>query len=112
MKQADTQQMKERLLEMKSELQALDRTSGEDTKPVELDQTRVGRLSRMDAMQAQEMAQASARRRRELLARIEGALRRMEAGEYGHCFVCGEEIHVRRLFADPTTTRCKSCVDE
>jgi len=78
---------------------------------VELDQASVGRLSRMDAMQAQQMARDSEERRRQRLLRIEGALRRMESGDYGYCFVCGEEIDVRRLHADPSHTRCIKCVD-
>ncbi|MDP7640863.1 MAG: TraR/DksA family transcriptional regulator, partial [Alphaproteobacteria bacterium] len=40
-------------------------------KPVELDQTRVGRLSRMDALQGQAMAQETARRRDAEVARID-----------------------------------------
>ena len=50
-------------------------------KPVELDQTTQGRLSRMDAMQYQAMAQATERRRKEGLARIEAAFRRVEEGD-------------------------------
>jgi DnaK suppressor protein len=69
----------------------------------------VGRLSRMDAMQAQQMAQETERRRQQQLMKVEGALRRMESGEYGYCFVCGEEIDLRRLALDPTNTRCIKC---
>jgi DnaK suppressor protein len=62
-------------------------------------------------MQAQQMAQASERRRQQQLLKIEVALRRIETGEYGYCFVCGEEIDVRRLGVDPTNTRCIRCVE-
>ena len=65
----------------------------------------------MDAMQAQQMALETARRRREELAGIEGALRRMDAGEYGICFVCGEPIDIRRLAIAPASTRCVACAD-
>jgi DnaK suppressor protein len=78
---------------------------------VELDQARVGRLSRMDAMQAQEMAQATARRREQRLAQVEDALRRMESDDFGICFACGEEIDPRRLALDPTATRCIGCME-
>ena len=77
----------------------------------ELDQQRMGRLSRMDALQGQQMAQASARRRQEMLTRIEGALRRIETGDFGYCFVCGEDIGEERLRVDPTVTRCIDCVN-
>jgi DnaK suppressor protein len=89
----------------------MEETSREAGKPVELDQASVGRLSRIDAMQAQQMAQASERRRQQQLLKIEVALRRIETGEYGYCFVCGEEIDVRRLGVDPTNTRCIRCVE-
>jgi DnaK suppressor protein len=52
--------------------------------PVELDQTKVGRLLRMDAMQQQAMAQATARRSEQELQRIRTALARMAAGDYGY----------------------------
>ncbi len=97
---------------MRAELQATQEASKDSTKPVELDQASVGRLSRMDAMQAQEMAQETARRRQQQLTRIEAALRRIDSGDYGYCFVCGEEIDVRRLAADPTHTRCIACADK
>ena len=76
---------------------------------MELDQSRVGRLSRMDAMQAQQMALESARRRRQKISKVEGALRRIESGDYGYCFVCGEEMDAQRLAVDPTLTRCIGC---
>jgi DnaK suppressor protein len=76
---------------------------------VELDQQRQGRLSRMDALQGQQMALEAERRSRVMLQRIDGALRRLEAGEFGDCFVCGEPIPDARLEADPTTTRCRAC---
>jgi DnaK suppressor protein len=66
----------------------------------------------MDAMQAQQMALEAARRRQHQLLMVEGALRRLESGEYGYCFVCGKEIDVRRLAADPTNTRCVACVEK
>ncbi len=57
----------------------------------------MGRLSRMDAVQQQKMAQAEARRRVSDLARIEIALTRFEEGEYGWCLDCGEAIAHKRL---------------
>lgn len=103
--------IRERLLHLQAELQAVDETSQAAGETVELDQSRVGRLSRMDAMQAQQMAQETARRRQQQLSRIEGALRRIEAGEYGDCFVCKQAIDTRRLDADPTITRCIDCAE-
>ncbi|MDW7773753.1 MAG: TraR/DksA C4-type zinc finger protein [Desulfobulbaceae bacterium] len=86
--------------------------SKEETKneaPVELDQARVGRLSRMDAMQQQAMAQAAARLSENERQRIEAALKRIETGEYGYCVVCDEEIAEGRLRFDPSVLTCIAC---
>ncbi len=77
--------------------------------PVELDQTKVGRLSRMDAMQQQAMAQASARRTEVELQRIRTAISRLRTGDYGYCVKCDEEIAERRLQVDPATLICIEC---
>ena len=45
----------------------------------------------------------------EQLQKIEGALRRIESGDFGYCFVCGEKIDTRRLAIDPTISRCMAC---
>ncbi|MES9991816.1 MAG: TraR/DksA C4-type zinc finger protein [Candidatus Thiodiazotropha sp.] len=103
--------LRERLLQLQSELQAVDETSQAAGETVELDQSRVGRLSRMDALQAQQMAQETARRRQQQLTKIAGALQRIDAGGYGKCFVCKGAIDIRRLEADPTITRCIDCAE-
>ena len=108
----DPEQIKQSLSELKSELQALDSTASDAGDTVVLDQAKVGRLSRMDAMQAQQMALEAGRRRQLQLQKIEGALRRLEADEYGYCFICHDEIDDRRLAIDPTSTRCMACVDK
>ena len=77
---------------------------------VDLDQTSVGRLSRMDALQRQAMAQGTARRRAAERARIEAALRRIDSGDYGSCTACGEGIGADRLAADPAVALCADCM--
>ena len=100
------------LIAMREELQALDATSSAAAQPVELDQTRVGRLSRMDAMQAQEMSLATRRRRDLQLTRIESALGRIESGNYGDCIRCGEPINDERLDFDPAVLLCIGCATD
>lgn len=78
-------------------------------KVVELDQQSVGRLSRMDALQSQAMAQAQQRRRDGQRLALRQALRRIQEGEFGDCIDCGEAIDVVRLRANPTLLRCMSC---
>ncbi len=80
-----------------------------DRRPVELDQQSVGRLSRMDALQVQAMAQAQEGRRQDQLRRIDAALQRLADGEYGACVECGEDIPAKRLGVDPTVVRCVDC---
>lgn len=82
-----------------------------DTKPVELDQTRVGRLSRMDELQQQAMSQAMSRRAQEELRRIDAALERIAEEEYGACVICGELIAEKRLKAYPAIEICIDCAE-
>ena len=100
---------RERLDQEAAELRAADANTADDRAPVELDQTQVGRLSRMDAMQQQSMAAAQSRRRSGRLKAIEAALKRMDQDDYGWCDECGEEIPAGRLNLDPCATRCVDC---
>ncbi len=97
----DLAYFEKRLIEMREEILALMETGGDETGPVQLDQTSVGRLSRMDAMQRQAMAQETERRRHNDLRRIEAALKRMNDGEYGYCVNSGDPIPRARLELDP-----------
>lgn len=81
----------------------------EAAQPVTLDQSSVGRLSRMDALQGQAMAQANAQRQSILLTEIERALADISSGEYGRCIECDEFIAGSRLEADPVTQSCIAC---
>ena len=97
------------LVALKSELIALSEAAEEDRKPVELDQQSVGRLSRMDSIQVQAMANAAEVRRATEIRRIDAALGRVEADEYGWCVACGDAIEPKRLGVDPAAPRCAGC---
>ncbi len=112
MNDIELEKFKEKLLTLKSELLQVSKDSEQDHKPVDLDQSSVGRLSRMDAMQSQAMAVENKRRREIQLTRIEAALERMEEGEYGYCPVCDEEINLRRLQVDPANPFCLNCASK
>lgn len=112
MNKAELQELKQKLVELQSGLEARLKDDEESSGVVELDQSRVGRLSRMDAMQAQEMALEAARRNRRQLARVQRALQRIESGDYGHCLECGEDVDPRRLAIDPAATHCIDCADQ
>jgi DnaK suppressor protein len=109
--QQEIEQFKQDLLKVRAALQALSATLAESGKTVELDQTRVGRLSRMDAMQGQQMALEAGRRHKQKLRDIGAALRRIDDGVFGLCLDCDEEINVRRLQADPSHAKCINCAD-
>ncbi len=106
MNETQIEQFREKLLILRSELQMLEESSKEAVEP---DQAGSGRLSRMGAMQEQLVVEKAVRQRQRQLGKIEGAFRRIEAGEYGNCFVCSEEIDIHRLSEDPTCTRCVKC---
>jgi len=97
------------LVDRLDSLRAASETTADNRRPVELDQTSVGRLSRMDAMQGQALAVATERRRHEEIRRIEAAILRIDEGEFGFCISCGEEIAAKRSSADPTVATCIAC---
>lgn len=108
----DPEYFKTLLLRLRTELTDQEREAEDATRPVSLDQSSVGRLSRMDAMQSQQMALESSRRRKLQLTRIEAALVRIEEGEYGYCAMCEEEINLKRLEADPANPFCVNCAEQ
>mgnify|MGYP001816111802 FL=1 len=101
-----------KLLHLRDELESIADSAAEASEVVELDQSKVGRLSRMDAMQGQAMAQASKERREQQLRQIEAALARLDDDEYGYCQACGELIDPRRLEFDPTALLCIDCASK
>lgn len=94
---------KELLETQRRELLAGREAARDSTRPVTLDQSRVGRISRMDAMQVQAMAIEGQRRRDIQLQRIHSALVRILCGDYGLCISCEEEIALRRVSPGPSS---------
>jgi DnaK suppressor protein len=101
--------MRARLLELREQLESVAAVSDDSSQTVELDQARVGRLSRMDALQAQAMSQATGRRREMMLRKISAALERIDNDDYGRCQSCEEMIGRGRLDSDPTAVLCIEC---
>lgn len=98
------------LLELKlSELDQFGTGMTSRDQAVELDQSKVGRLSRMDALQQQAMLDATRIRTQHERVRIQSALSRIEQGEYGRCVQCDEPIAPGRLNFDPATPLCIDC---
>ncbi len=76
--------------------------------PVDLE-TPIGRLSRMDAMQAQNMASANQRNIEMRMRLVRQALSAVEDGTYGECRSCEEPIPFKRLKARPEAPFCVRC---
>ena len=85
------------------------RVTDEGLRPVELDPGAVGRLSRIDELQNQQLTKNLREREQLKLGGLLQALQRLEAGDYGRCTECGGEIDVDRLLVFPETPTCVSC---
>lgn len=94
------------------QLLATEDTARDAGKTVELDQSTVGRLSRMDALQAQAMSLETTRRRTQQIKRVRAALVKISEGDYGFCDDCGEVINPQRLKVDPAAPYCIHCADQ
>lgn len=101
-------ELKHNLLERLEELNGMLSDSYEGSKPVGLDQP-FGRLSRMDALQQQNMTQASRQAAQTRVIKISNALGRINQNDYGYCLECEEEIGYARLKAQPESPFCLDC---
>ncbi len=107
---SDNDKYFEKLLKTRRiELEKANELSEQSRDAVQLDQTSVGRVSRIDAIQRQEMSKAGEQRRLKEICRIQSALKRIVQDEYGDCLKCGEEIAVKRLEFDPAAPLCITC---
>ena len=84
--------------------------SGPDdsTAPVAPDNA-IGRLTRMEALQAQQIGQAGKRRLEQRLRNIRKALEAIDEGTYGTCVRCGDEVPAGRLQIMPEARLCVRC---
>lgn len=108
----DIEYYKKRLEDRLKELEESQEASEENRKPVELDQACFGRLTRMDAMQQQQMARAAGRMAEFEVQRIHAALSRIEKGEFGICLTCEDDISEKRLGVDPSLPTCIECAEK
>ena len=95
-----------------AELLRLERSMGvseQASEIVELDQTAVGRLSRMSSLQSQSMAKTLKEREGVKLASIINALQRIEQGTYGLCLECDGPVSFGRLSVFPESRECAAC---
>lgn len=69
----------------------------------------IGRLSRMEAIQAKSMSAAARREKQRRLNRAHRALERIDKGTYGDCVRCGDAIPAGRLDIMPESPHCVRC---
>ena len=99
------QLLKQKQAELRSQLE----DNSESANPVTLDQQSVGRVSRIDAIQQQQMSVANRDQSTLLLRNITLALSRIDTEEYGYCQECGEAIGFMRLQVQPQAHLCLAC---
>jgi len=112
MNSTDVEHFEGLLREQRTQLEQTAQIGKESSSPVELDLSRVGRLSRMDALQAQAMSIESVRRREAKMRKIDAALERIRKGDYGFCLQCGEAVDPSRLHFDPSASLCIRCAND
>ncbi len=95
-----------RIAEVETELADL----ADDTAAIEPD-VAIGRLSRLDSMQSQQMALAAKRRLEDERTRLHEALRRIDTGAFGRCLLCGQDIALERLDSQPDAVTCVPCAN-
>jgi len=69
----------------------------------------LGRLSRMEAMQDQQMVLELRRRKKRQRLEVSDALDRIADGTFGSCVFCGNKISLDRLEAFPEAQVCVTC---
>lgn len=95
-----------RLNELQAEVHAAE-LAARDAEPVAHDVRDVEDEAARRA--AIELDGAEAQRDVDELARVQAALRRLDAGAYGDCADCGEPIPLERLRVQPAAERCAAC---
>lgn len=97
-----------KLRDLLAELEAEVNTSSAECAPVQVDGS-MGRVSRGDAIQVQQLALEINRRREERILRVQSALMRIQQGTYGLCVRCQCPIDQNRLDLLPEVVLCVNC---
>lgn len=101
--------LKAKLEQERESILSLNRSGSEKRAEIELDQSKVGRLSRMDALAGAQMSAETERRRQHRLVLIKRALKKIESGLFGECDECLQEIAPARLELNPAVELCIDC---
>ena len=72
----------------------------------------LGRLTRMEAIGEKGVNEAILSRSKARLVRLENAMERIEAGSYGTCLKCKQDMPMGRLEAVPEALICVNCASK
>ncbi|MCP3689007.1 MAG: TraR/DksA family transcriptional regulator [Gammaproteobacteria bacterium] len=106
---AELEQLKKLLAEQKQTIEQQLKQAKANTQPVTLDQQSVGRVSRIDAIQQQQMAVANQQQLMQQLHAANNSLKRIAENVYGLCLECAEPIGFDRLQVKPYAAYCLVC---
>lgn len=96
--------------EIKETRQEID-SLAEQVKPIAPDNA-IGRLSRMEAIEAKSINEASLARAREKLEQLKTVLADLDDPDFGLCIECDEEIPIKRIMLMPRSRMCVKCASE
>lgn len=105
----ELQRYKQALLQLREQVNEQIEAVAAWCDPVEPDVS-LGRITRTDAMQDQQMALHQRDRLRAQQSRIDTALERVENGAFGVCPACNEPIEKARLETAPDSVLCVACL--
>lgn len=105
----DLEKFQRKLTELRDALQQQFELGRSGADKVVLDQTKIGRLSRIDALQQQQIAASSQQSVTRHLRMVHKALAKIQSGDYGYCDECGEVIDKARLEVRPEAPYCLDC---
>lgn len=98
------ERLEERLVELEVQIKTLE----EETEPVAPD-VAIGRLSRMDSIEAREIKMATLRQAQGARSAIKRIIRQKDTPLFGVCIFCRQPIPVERLLAMPESNKCARC---
>ena len=109
LKQQEVKQLKQLLQKQQENLEWQLAENEDQSDTVELDQQLMGRVSRIDAIQQQNMAAANRVLQQKQLSSIIRVLKLIAKGDYGYCLECDEPIGFERLKIKPEAEFCITC---
>ncbi len=110
MTKSEREEIRAAMLAQMSEIRGSLAAHKESSRPVEPDNA-IGRLTRMEAISARHISQASLENASTRFSRLENALKRLDTDDFGICSMCEEDIPFKRLLLIPESTRCVGCAD-